>query len=47
MFHIMFVNFTLSSVRVAEWPFWETAACSVGHLFSLSFVYFYSFPVLA
>ena len=40
MFHLMFVHYTFSSVRVAEWPpFGEIAARSVGHLFSLSFVY--------
>ena len=40
MFHLMFVHYTFSSVWVAEWPsFWEIAAHSVGHLFSLSFVY--------
>ena len=40
MFHLMFVHYTFSSVWVAEWPpFGEIAARSVGHLFSLSFVY--------
>ena len=40
MFHLMFVHYTFSSVWVAEWPpVWEIAARSVGHMFSLSFVY--------
>ena len=34
MIHIMFVNYTLSSVWVAEW---QPAAHSIGHLFSLYF----------
>ena len=37
MFHLMFVHYIFSSVWVAT--FWEIAAHSVGHLFSLSFVY--------
>ena len=36
MFHLMFVHYTFSSVKVAEW---EIAARLVGHLVSLSFVY--------
>ena len=40
MFHFMFVNFTFSSVWVAEWPpFGEIAGCSVSNLFSLYFFY--------
>ena len=40
MFHLMFIHYTFSSVWVAEWPpFLEIAAHSVGHLFTLSFVY--------
>ena len=40
MFHFMFVHYTLSSVRVAEWPpFDKIAARSVSNLFSLYFVY--------
>ena len=38
MFHPMFFHYTFSSVWVAEW---KIAACSVGHTFSLSFVYLY------
>ena len=35
MFHFMFVNYTFSSVWVAEWPlFWEIAARSVSNLCS-------------
>ena len=42
MFHLMFVHYTFSSVWVAWWPpYWEIAAHSVGHIFSLSFVYLY------
>ena len=37
MFHLMFVHYTFSAVCVAT--FWEIAARSVGHVFSLSFVY--------
>ena len=37
MFHFMFVHYTFSSVYVAT--FWEIAARSVSHLFSLYFVY--------
>ena len=37
MLHLMFFHYTFSSVLVAT--FWEIAARSVGHLFSLSFVY--------
>ena len=45
MFHHMFVHYTISSVSVAEWPlFLEIAACSIGHMFLLSFIYLlYSF----
>ena len=43
MFRLMFVHFTFSSVWVAVWPFLKIAARSVGHMFSLSFVYFYFF----
>ena len=40
MFHLMFVHYTFSSVRIAEWPpFGNKAAGSVSHLLSLSFVY--------
>ena len=40
MFHLMFVHCTFSSVWVTEGlPFREIAARSVGHMFSLSFVY--------
>ena len=40
MFHLMFVHYTFSSAWVAQVvTFWEIAAHSVGHLFSLSFVY--------
>ena len=40
MFHFMFVHYTFSLVRVAEWsPFWEIAARSVNNLFSVYFVY--------
>ena len=39
MFHLMFVYYTFGSVWVAI--FWEIAARSVGHMFSLSFVYLY------
>ena len=40
MFYVMSVHYIFSSVWFAEWPpFWETAARSVGHLFSLSFVF--------
>ena len=40
MFHLTFVHYTFSSVWVAAWPpFWEIAARSADHLFSLSFVY--------
>ena len=40
MIHGMFVHYTFSSVSVTEWPiFLEIAACSVGHMFRLSFVY--------
>ena len=49
MFHFMFVNYTFSSVWVAEWPpFWKIAARSVNNLFSLHFVIcnIYLFPVL-
>ena len=38
----MFVHYSFSSVSVAEWqPFMEIAPHSVGHMFSLSFVYLY------
>ena len=40
MFYLMFFNYTFSSVCVAEWPqFVKKAARSIGHLFSLLFVY--------
>ena len=39
-FHLMCVHFIFSSVSVAEWPpFWEIAAHSVDHMFSLYFDY--------
>ena len=44
MFHLIFVHYTLSSVWVGEWPlFGKIAACSVGHMFPLSFVCLYFF----
>ena len=45
MFNLMFVNYTFSSVWVAEWPPFGkyVAARSVSHVFSLSFVYLYFF----
>ena len=49
MFHLMFVYYTFSSVWVAEWlTFWEIAAHSVSHLFSLYLVclWFWLFPIL-
>ena len=39
VFHLMFVHHALSSVWVAEWPPFGISARSVGHMFSLSFVY--------
>ena len=39
VFHLMFVHHSFSSVWVAEWPPFGISARSVGHLFSLSFVY--------
>ena len=40
MFHLRLVHYTFSLVWVAAWPtFWEIAARSAGHMFSLSFVY--------
>ena len=40
MFQLMFVYYTFSSVWDAEWPpFGEIVVNSVGHLFSMSFVY--------
>ena len=42
MFHLMFVYYTFSSVWFAEWPpFEKMAVHSVGHMYSLSFVYLY------
>ena len=47
MFYVMSVHYIFSSVWGAEWPpFWEIAARSVGHFFSLSFCHTYLFPVL-
>ena len=47
MFHFMFVHYTISSVWVTEWPFWEwparLAICS--HCI-LSICNIYLFPVL-
>ena len=39
MFHVMFVNYTFSSVWVAEWYLLGNSLRSVGHMFSLYFVY--------
>ena len=40
MFHLMFIHYTFSSVWVADGHLLENiAACSVDHLFSLSFAY--------
>ena len=38
--HLMYVHIIFSSVSVAEWlTFWEIAAHSVDHMFSLYFDY--------
>ena len=42
LFRLIFVHYTPCLVWVAECiTFWKIAAHSVGHLFSLSFVYLY------
>ena len=39
MFHLMFVHYTFSSVGLLSGHLLGIAAQSVGHMFSLSFVY--------